>query len=158
MSDFFSQEQRLPKLNNTVKTAMKAGIIMNKNDSHISLVAGAPFYRVRANASFVGDDLVITVSGGEKPHVGAVAVGLPRPSLADPGQTSATVSVFALTGHKEDELARNIARELAEALNRNIVVTVGIHVENLAQKGIESIEESCRNLLDRLIKRLSACA
>ena len=46
------------------------------------------------SAILVGDDLVVIVQGGEKPHVGAVAVSIPRPSLADAEETSSSTSVF----------------------------------------------------------------
>ncbi|MBI3122079.1 MAG: hypothetical protein HYZ03_07340, partial [candidate division NC10 bacterium] len=56
--------------------------------------------------------------GGDIPHIGAVAISIPRPSRADARRRSATTSVFALLGHKEDELARPVAASLAQALWR----------------------------------------
>jgi hypothetical protein len=53
-----------------------------------------------------GDDVVVVLGGGERPHIGALAVAIPRPSLADPEQTSSTSSVITLLGHKDDELYR----------------------------------------------------
>jgi hypothetical protein len=50
-------------------------------------------------AQWVGADLVVTIGGGSRPHVGAVAVAQPRPSLKGDGTVSATASVIALLGH-----------------------------------------------------------
>ena len=62
------------------------------------------------------------------PHsIGAVAAAQPRPSLADPMRTSATASVFAYVGHKEDDLAKHAAETLAAALGTRVVVSAGIH-------------------------------
>ncbi|MEW5922319.1 MAG: hypothetical protein AB1796_15535 [Bacillota bacterium] len=128
---------------------------MEEKNRLVSLSEGRMPYQVRADALTIGDDLVVMVSGGEKPHVGAVAVGIPRPSLDTPEAVSATASVFAMIGHKEDDVARMMARGLAAALQRNIVVTVGIHVDNIAPEGIRIIEESCSTMLKRLIEQLT---
>ncbi len=122
----------------------------------ISQSEGLSPYTVQAEARIVGEDLVVIVSGGGKPHVGAVAIAVPRPSLENPQAVSATASVFALIGHKEDELARSLALKLAAALQRNTVVTAGIHVDNLSPEGIKKIEENCASLLQRLIRELKA--
>ena len=33
----------------------------------------------------IGEDLVLTLSGGEKPHIGCVVQAVPRPSLSGDG-------------------------------------------------------------------------
>ena len=128
---------------------------MEKTNKYLSLTEGVPPYHVLAEVNSIGDDLVVMISGGEKPHVGAVAIGIPRSSLANPENVSATASVFAMVGHKEDDLARIMARKLAASLQRNVVVTVGIHVDQILPEGIGSIEQSCRNILEELINQLS---
>ena len=130
---------------------------MVETKGNLYITEGVPPCQIQAEVVFIGEDLVAMVSGGEKPHVGAVAIGIPRSSLANPETVSATASVFAMLGHKEDDLARIMARELAAALKRNVVVTVGIHIDQLSPEGIGSIEESCRNILEKLIQQLSAC-
>lgn len=122
---------------------------------NLCLTEGSPPFQVRAEAALIGDDLVVMLSGGDRPHIGAVAVGIPRPSLANREVTSATASVFAMVGHKEDDMARLVAREIAAALERNVVVTVGIHVDNISTEGIRSIEENCRSILEQLKEKLS---
>jgi len=108
-------------------------------------------YQVVISAVPIGDDLVVLVWGGEKPHVGAVAVGVPRPSLENSEITSATTSVYALVGHKEDDLARMMAQKIASTLKRNVILTAGIHVDNISADGIEVIETNCRKVLESLI-------
>src|SRR5690554_2102879 len=60
-----------------------------------------------------GDDFNFVLTGGDAPHIGAAAVAVPRPSLLNSSVTSAVTSVFVLTGHKDDELAKPLAREAA---------------------------------------------
>ena len=42
----------------------------------------------------MGKDWNVVITGGEIPHLGAVALGIPRPSLRDPAVTNATMSVM----------------------------------------------------------------
>jgi len=107
--------------------------------------------RVSARIVPIGEDLVVMIWGGDKPHVGAVAIGIPRPSLDNPEITSSTTSVYALLGHKEDVLAKMMADKLASVLERNVVVTAGIHVENISSEGIKLIERNCASILKRLL-------
>ncbi|MCF8065869.1 MAG: hypothetical protein K9K36_11540, partial [Desulfarculaceae bacterium] len=71
----------------------------------LTVSTGSGRLDLSAQCHWVGPDLVVLVTGGELPHVGAVAVAAPRPSLADPSITSATASVFTYPSHKEDRLA-----------------------------------------------------
>lgn len=112
-------------------------------------------YPIRATAMLIGDDLLVAIWGGTKPHIGAVAVALPRPSLADPQITSATSSVFTLLGHKEDEIVKMVSERLSAQLKKNVVVTAGIHWDNLTQEGIEEIVQHCRELADEIAAKMS---
>lgn len=104
----------------------------------------------------MGEDLAVTIAGGERPHIGAVAVAQPRPSLADPDRISATTSVIALLGHKEDMLARAVASRLAAATNRVVTVACGIHYDALAPADLAAIEGLVGRLADRLLHSLAA--
>jgi gallate decarboxylase subunit D len=117
----------------------------------ITFSEGDSPYRVSSDAVEIGADLLVTIYGGEKPHVGAIAIGIPRPSLADTEQISATVSVFTLTGHKEDDLAKMMAGKITAALRKVTVLTVGIHVDNITVEGLKTIEENAHKVLERLL-------
>jgi hypothetical protein len=121
----------------------------------LTMVAGETPYQVQVSAFLIGDDLAVMVCGGNKPHVGAIAVSIPRPSLDDPQMISSTTSVFALVGHKEDELAKKMAGKLASALNRKVVLTAGIHVDNLTASGVREIENNCSKVLEQLLRQLT---
>lgn len=110
-------------------------------------------YKIHAEALLLGDDLVLSIWGGSKPHVGAVALAIPRPSLKDPGRTSATVSVLTRLGHKEDEIVKKVSERISAALNRVVVVSAGIHWDDIPDEGIGRIQTICEILTDRLIHR-----
>jgi len=110
-------------------------------------------YNLSASVRLIGEDVLVAIWGGEKPHIGAVAVAQPRPSLKDPEVTSSSASVICLVGHKEDELAKAAAEILAAALETQVVVTAGIHWDNLAPEAIQRIVENSEILVDMILQR-----
>ena len=111
-------------------------------------------YDLSASVRLIGQDVLVAIWGGEKPHIGAVAVAQPRPSLKDPDVTSASASVICLVGHKEDELAKAAAEILAAALKTQVVVTAGIHWDNLDPQGIQRIIQNSEILVDMILARI----
>ena len=111
-------------------------------------------YQIHATAMLIGEDLLVAIWGGTKPHIGAVAVALPRPSIADPQITSSTSSVFTLLGHKEDEVVKMVSERLSARLGKNVVVTAGIHWDDLPEEAIKEIVHNCRKLADEIHARI----
>jgi len=101
--------------------------------------AGTGRHRVWGSALFSVGGVSVNLLGGDVPHVGAVAVAIPRASLARRGQRSATTSVYALVGHKDDELARSMASDLARHLAITAVVTAGVHLRRARSSDIATV-------------------
>jgi hypothetical protein len=113
-------------------------------------------YDLEAAVRLIGRDVLVAIWGGEKPHIGAVSMAQPRPSLKDANVISATASVFCLVGHKEDELAKAASEILAAALNTQVVVTAGIHWDNISQDGIEKVIRNSEILVDMILNKLAS--
>jgi hypothetical protein len=96
---------------------------------HLAFEAGAGRHRVWGTALAVPAGLCVQLLGGDLPHVGAVGVSLPRPGGRHARAGAPSTSVITLPGHREDELVRPIAAELARALGRTAVVVAGIHLD-----------------------------
>ena len=111
-------------------------------------------YKIQAEVLLVGSDLVVSIWGGSKPHVGAVALATPRPSLRDSAVASSTSSVLTRLGHKEDEIVKKVSERVAAALNSVVVVSAGIHWDDISDEGIHTIDAICEALTDRLIVRI----
>jgi hypothetical protein len=111
---------------------------------------------LRLTAARLGADLSVTLSGGDRPHIGAVAVSQARPSLHAGGGTSATTSVIALLGHKEDELARQVAARMAVATAGTVCVACGIHVDAIGVAELEDVRVLADELASELLARLAA--
>jgi hypothetical protein len=113
-------------------------------------------YDLHAAVRRIGDDILVAIWGGEKPHIGAVAMAQPRPSLKDPSATSASTSVYCFLGHKEDALANATATILASRLKTRTVVTAGMHWDNLDPEGIRVVQANSALLTDLILQRLSS--
>ena len=116
-------------------------------------------YKVSAIGIPTEDGITVLMFGGSKPHIGAVAIAIPRLSLKNAKKTSSASSVFTLTGHKDDKVARPAAERLARGL-KEVVVVAGIHVENATKAEIEVLMKNSKRTigelkrkLDKLIKR-----
>jgi len=102
----------------------------------------------------MGQDILVSIWGGTHPHIGAVAMAVPRPSLKDSKKVSATSSNFTFVGHKEDLLVKKISEKIASQLKTNVIVTAGIHWDKLPPNKIETIEELTEALTDLILKKL----
>jgi hypothetical protein len=114
----------------------------------------APECNLKAQCLQAGPDVLVLVTGGDRPHIGAVAAATPRPSLADPARASATASVLCYVGHKEDELAKGLAEFLAAGLGVRVVVAAGAHWDGLEPRQIEIVRQNARLLGEMLLEAL----
>lgn len=112
---------------------------------------------LRVSGLWSGHDLTVTLTGGTHPHIGAVALAQPRPSLKGDGSRSATVSVLTLPGHLEDEIARWAADLLARRSGGNVVVTAGIHVDEATPTEIEQLVAGARRLVEAWTDKFIPC-
>ena len=107
-------------------------------------------FDLTASVTKVGQDAVVVIFGGERPHVGAVALADPRQSLRDPEKTSATASVLCLTGHKEDAIVKSASERLAAVANRPVAVAAGIHWDHLQESDINQIMKNIDLLIEMI--------
>jgi hypothetical protein len=123
-----------------------------------SFAAGEGRHRVWGTALLTSESLSVNLLGGAVPHIGAVAIGVPRQSLAHQERQSATTSVFALVGHKEDELARSMATELARGLGITSVVMAGVHLERARPVDIALVLQNANRALKTILARAASDA
>jgi hypothetical protein len=66
--------------------------------------------------------------------------------------------VICLLGHKEDDLAKVTAEILAARLNTHVVVTAGIHWDDLDEEGIQQVIQNSHILLEKILERIQGNA
>ncbi len=106
-------------------------------------------FELFARVDVMGPDLLVTLWGGAA-HVGALGMAVPRASLRDPNERSATSSVFTFPGHKEDVAVKLVSEALSSRLNRKVVVVAGIHWDRLRPDEIGHLMEVCEALMNRI--------
>ncbi len=118
----------------------------------IKVSAGTGKHKVDLVITPVGRDLLAVIFGGDQPHVGAVAVAIPRPSLKDAGRLSSTSSVITLTAHKDDQVAKMAAETLARKLNKVTVVSAGMHIDNASEADIRKLVRNAKISVEKAAK------
>jgi hypothetical protein len=108
-------------------------------------------YSLEGAVVFCGDDLSITICGGTKHHIGAAALGAAYTKKDSPQDISASVSTICVTGHKDDEWARQAAYFFAKTHNCTVSVNVGIHIDDAGAADIQRLKDN----FDGLVKRIS---
>lgn len=97
----------------------------------------------------IGNDLLVAIWGGHRPHIGATAIAIP--SITAGGNVDASTSVCALVGHKEDGIVHAAASKICRALQRKVVVTAGIHFDDITADEIDGVIRCTDKLIDRII-------
>jgi hypothetical protein len=110
-------------------------------------------FSIQALVQEIGRDVLVSLWGGNRPHIGAIGMATPRPSLKDPKKWSATSSNFTYVGHKEDSVVKMMSEKLASRLKTHIVVVAGIHWDKIRPEEIEIIQELTRELGDQILNR-----
>jgi len=111
-------------------------------------------FKIHGLVQEVGQDVLVSIWGGTRPHIGAVGMAIPRASLKNPKKWSATSSNFTFVGHKEDTLVKTISERLAARLRRNVVVTAGIHWDGITSIEIKTIQNLTQKLSDLMLKKI----
>lgn len=103
-----------------------------------------------------GKDINITIGGGEKYHIGAVSIAVPRNEFKHGKKRTASTSVICVQGHREDELSYKSAKYLATELDCTVVVTIGIHIDNIEYEEFKVLLNNVDVLLGRIIENMNA--
>ncbi len=101
----------------------------------------------------MGNDYTICIRDEECGHIGSAVMAIARPSLTGEGM-SATSSVLNRLGHKDEEIARRIAENVAASLNCAVVCTCGIHMDGITPEQIRQILDACRGLEQTILNDL----
>ncbi|MEX2415556.1 MAG: hypothetical protein WD424_05380 [Paenibacillaceae bacterium] len=102
--------------------------------------------KIEIRSHSMGLDIVFMVTGGTA-HIGAMAT-----AYVTEDRTVRT-EVLSLPGHREGELAAELAQMASLALERTVAVLVGIHLHQPTKQDIETIvveaNRQMRHVLDQ---------
>ncbi len=111
--------------------------------------------RLEAWVREAGEDLVVVIGGGEKPHVGCVVLAQPRRTPEGAPSGSASCSVLTVPFHREEPIARGVAEKLSGELGRLVVVTAGVHEDAIDREGIDEYLRLGEELGEKLAAQLA---
>lgn len=97
-------------------------------------------YPICARIDIPAEGLAVLLTGGCKPHIGAV-------SSIEPGQEVLTTQ---FTGHREGVISQQWAQALCSRYNTPTVVSCGIHYNNLSREGINEVLDCSFSLLQEV--------
>jgi hypothetical protein len=129
---------------------------MNRMQTVFDVETDEPHYNLKSHVVRIGDDILVAIYGGDRPHIGAASMSQARPSLKDPSQTSATASTFCYPDHKEDLLTKEVSMALSSALGVNVVVVAGVHYDDIDKDGIEQVIQNSRTLTRLILASLAS--
>ena len=93
---------------------------------------------LEVSAAFVGEDVLICLKGGERPHLGCVVQTEPRVSLTGDGSVSATSSVLNFPGHKDEVICRWMAEKVSKELGKRVFYPqLGVKLCSMAGGGVQ---------------------
>lgn len=108
-----------------------------------------------ARVCALGDDVVVAVGGGDRPHVGCVVLAVPIPGRGPTGYSPST-SVLTIPPHKEEPIARVVAERVCSRLGRVAVVTAGVHEDGIERDGIETYLRLGEELAEAVVDDLAS--
>jgi hypothetical protein len=91
-------------------------------------------------AVLLDDGLQVLITGGDRPHIGAVSLG----------QTGGVRSL-ELPGHREQVIAAHCAEKLTSRLPCPVCVACGIHYDRLDARGIAQVVACASEMTDKLV-------
>jgi len=120
----------------------------------LQVSVGKGKFKVEATCIVTKDGILTIIFGGEKPHIGAVALAMPRPSLRDHRKTSATTSVLTVIGHKDDEIAKPAAEFVAKKFKVPTVVVAGVHVDKATEQDVKTLFTNAMKTVSQIVNRM----
>ena len=110
--------------------------------------------QLEVSAALIGEDVLLCLQGGERPHLGCVVQTEPRVSLTGDGSVSATSSVFNFPGHKDEVICRWMAEKGSKELGKRGGCTGGFHKDGISEKEIREVQGSVVRLTEMVIEGL----
>jgi hypothetical protein len=96
------------------------------------------------DAYFMGEDLVVLVYGGDRPHLGTITAG----ARLEPLRT------VQLQNHKEFYVTEEISVLLRKNFPGNFAVLCGTHLDDITKEELKCIPDLCVKMGEELMEKL----
>lgn len=96
------------------------------------------------DAYFMGEDLLILITGGDRPHLGTITAG----ARLEPIQT------IQLQTHKEFYITEELSILLRKQFPGNFAICAGVHLDEIQKNEVKLLTDLCIDLGKELIEDL----
>lgn len=96
---------------------------------------------INLKAMHVGDDLLIVLCGGDRPHIGGIGYG----GVNDDKQT------ISFKNHKDYILSDLFSKEISQIYKGNYVICSGVHLDNITKEEINTVKKLSEEILEEMI-------
>lgn len=105
-------------------------------------------YQLEIETIRLGRDVLLKITGGVA-HIGAAATAYQM-------EDETKVATHVVPGHREGELAAQIAARFAQVLQRTVTVVMGIHIDHATKEDIRLIVETVEKMAEQELHLLKA--
>ena len=101
-------------------------------------------------AVFSGDDLIIVIFGGDRPHIGSVSVAYPPFAEEERKKERGGVvlNTISLPGHKDYVVSEMVVEGAARVLGGVVAVSADIRIEEASKAEVEEVLMNSEKLKD----------
>lgn len=126
---------------------------MYQDETQISFGEGR--YAIRLTALITSDGLSVTITGGERPHVGGMAMSVPRlPIQQQPG--GCDTWIIPRPHHRDADIAAMVSKMVCQGTGHCTAVVAGIHIDGAEPHEIDTLIENSREASRRLLDKIRA--
>lgn len=110
-------------------------------EEELNITYGEGRYEISLRVQATADGLSGLLTGGEKPHVGGMAMSSPRTEQGG-GKIQCDTWITPRPGHRDAELAARVSRLICSATGQTTAITAGIHIGNAQKSEIALLVEN----------------
>lgn len=107
----------------------------------LNITYGEGRYEISLKVQVTTDGLSGLLTGGEKPHVGGMALSVPRTGQSG-GKITCDTWITPRPGHRDAELAARVSESICSATNQTTAIVAGIHIGNAHKSEIALLVEN----------------
>ena len=132
------------------------------------LSEGESPYGIWAEIRPIGEDVQISVGGGDRDHIGAVALAEPSVTVhpvtgeavsLTAGESSgfSRIQLLSAAGHKDAAIAQMFAGAFCDAFQVNVSAVAGVHIDQATDEEIDILMGNASALLQEAIDAWRVC-
>ena len=121
---------------------------LTKESKPLRLTKEVLGFELVVTAAQMGEDWLVTVTGGDTPHIGTTSF-----AWMDEGEL--VLKSLVCPTHKDHIVGEHYARTLAPLVKSRVLVVAGIHYDGITTEHIAHVVEASSCLLNELVHLLS---